>query len=141
MSAHTRRAEPGPDVLDGRLWFEASCGGRDYLVEAGGHTFPGRMLAWCAERGREYLVSLDEMGAMSDEARYFVRGYLAGNEPGLPQEAEEGVAPHDQEAWLAATARFRRTGRWYGCTHPVSRGICWTRCGAIAATSCTWRWT
>jgi hypothetical protein len=51
---------------------------------------------------------------MSEEARYFVAGFLAGNEPGYPADADGETDEADLAAWRAATARFRRTGSWYG---------------------------
>lgn len=106
---------PGePPQVDERLWFEASCGGRDFLV-GNGHTFVGRMAAWCPDKRVGYNVSLGEMREMSDAARYWVAGYLAGAEPGHPHADDEGdVDEADMAAWEAALRRFRRTGDWYG---------------------------
>lgn len=100
--------------LDDRLWFEAPCGGRDLLAGTSGHTYPGRMSAWCPHKQVGYNVSLSEMGEMSEQSRYFVAGFLAGNEPGPPDDADHEIEPDDLAAWLAATARFRRTGLWLG---------------------------
>jgi hypothetical protein len=36
-------------TVDERLWFDAPCGRRDFLV-GNGHTFVGRMVAWCPHR-------------------------------------------------------------------------------------------
>lgn len=72
-----------PDPL---LWFEAPCGGRD-LLAGNGNTFPGRMSAWCPDQQVSYNVSLAEMGQMSQQARYYVAGFLAGNQPGPPPAA------------------------------------------------------
>lgn len=106
-------AEDPPLPPDERLWFEAACGERDFIV-GNGHTFAGRLAAWCPHAGVGYNVSLGEMGAMSEEARYFVAGFLAGNEPDCPA-ADEGEGNEaDLLAWRAATRRFRRTGSWYG---------------------------
>ncbi|WBC17225.1 hypothetical protein O7600_10500 [Micromonospora sp. WMMA1998] len=99
-------------ALDERLWFEAPCG-RDVLV-GNGHTFTGRMAAWCPHEGVGYNVSRPGMGAMSDEARYFVAGFLAGNEPRYPADVDGEPDEADLSAWRAALARFRRTGSWYG---------------------------
>jgi hypothetical protein len=96
-------------VVDERLWFEARCGGRDFLV-GNGHTFPGRIAAWCPERRVAYNVSRVELGAMSDEARFWIDGFLAGAEPDPPEDGDEA----DLVAWRAATIRFHRTGRWFG---------------------------
>ena len=108
------QASTDAEPVDEDLWFEAPCGGRDYLVDGCGHTFPGRMSAWCPARELHYNVSLGEMGNMSPAARYFVRGFLSGNEPAPPQDDEGCMAPDDEAAWRAATRRFRRTGYWYG---------------------------
>jgi hypothetical protein len=105
-----------PDVgeaIDERLWFQASCGGRDVLLPGQGHTFRGRMTAWCEAKGVTYNVSLQEMGEMSDETRYFVLGFLSGSEPGPPDDGD-GDGDADLAAWRSATGRFRRTGSWYG---------------------------
>lgn len=100
-------------AVDERLWFDAPCGRRDFLV-GNGHTFVGRMAAWCPHEGVGYNISRAEIGAMSEEARYFVAGFLAGNEPGYPADADGETDEADLAAWRAATARFRRTGSWYG---------------------------
>lgn len=101
-------------ALDGDLWFEAFCGERDYLLEGASHTFPGRMLAWCPKNEYVYSVSLSEMGEMSDQTRYFVRGFLSGNEPEPLGENYGPVATEDLAAWKSATERFRQTGNWFG---------------------------
>lgn len=100
--------------LDARLWFDAPCGGRDFLLAGQGHTFPGRMSAWCPDDAVSYSVSFGEMGLMSDETRYFVLGFLSGNEPGPPEDDDGNIGPADLGAWRSATARFRRTGTWRG---------------------------
>jgi hypothetical protein len=98
---------------DERLWFEASCGGRDFLV-GNPHTFTGRMAAWCPHQRRGYNVSLSELGEMSDGSRYFIRGFLSGSEPGPPYGAHGDLGPADEKAWQAALHRFHQTGLWYG---------------------------
>lgn len=102
-----------PDI-DEDLWFTGVCEGRDYLISQNGHTFPGRMSARCPVRKVSFNVSLSEMEDMSREARYFVQGFLAGAEPDLPYDDEGDLDPDDLQAWRAATARFNRTGSWYG---------------------------
>lgn len=101
------------DDVDERLWFDAPCGRRDFVV-GNGHTFPGRLAAWCPHDEVGYNVSLGEMGTMSEECRYFVAGFLAGNEPGYPVDDEGESDEADMIAWRSATRRFRRTGSWYG---------------------------
>src|SRR5437879_107634 len=48
-------------VIDERLWFEASCGNRDFLL-GNAHTFVGRMAAWCPDKQGSYMVSVGEIG-------------------------------------------------------------------------------
>jgi hypothetical protein len=100
-------------AVDERLWFDAPCGGRDFLI-GNGNTFVGRMAAWCPQKGVGYNVSRSEMGAMSEQAGYFVAGFLAGAQPGYPVDANGETEEADLVAWRAATTRFRRTGSWYG---------------------------
>jgi hypothetical protein len=100
-------------AFDERLWFDAPCGGRDLIIGSG-NTFRGRMAAWCPDRRVSYNASLGEMGPMSDESRYYVAGFLAGNAPGRPSDADGDTSDDDLVAWRSATARFRRTGSWYG---------------------------
>lgn len=104
-----------PEEADPLLWFEAACGGRDLLTGNGG-TYPGRMSAWCPDTKVSYNVSLAEMGQMSQQARYYVTGFLAGNQPGWPPPPDPGddIDPGDLTAWKAAASRFRRTGLWIG---------------------------
>ncbi|MEW2590963.1 hypothetical protein AB0893_11145 [Micromonospora aurantiaca] len=106
------RAPLDEPVIDERLWFEAPCG-RDVLV-GNGHTVTGRMAAWCPHEGVGYNVSRAEMRVMSEEARYFVAGFLAGSEPRYPTEVDGETYEADMDAWRAALARFRLTGSWYG---------------------------
>jgi hypothetical protein len=98
--------------FDERLWFLGTCGERDYLLDAHGHTFTGRMSAWCPKGEHAYNVSKSEMGEMSVEAQYFVRGFLTGNEPGPYLDAEFDTPEDDWLAWRAALAQFHRTGYW-----------------------------
>jgi hypothetical protein len=107
------RVEAVGEEIDERLWFEASCGGRDSLDGRNPHTFIGRMSAWCPHQQVGYNVSLAELAEMSSEARYFVKGFLSGTEPSYPADDEGETKPEDMEAWSAATARFRRTGSWF----------------------------
>ncbi|XVV17713.1 hypothetical protein ACQP2X_28685 [Actinoplanes sp. CA-131856] len=97
---------PLPPDVDPDLWFDTACG-RHYLLDGNPHTFPGRMDAYCAERGIRTRVSKAEIVDCSEQTRYFVRGFLSGNEP-APPDAKSVTDP----AWNDATTRFRETGRW-----------------------------
>jgi hypothetical protein len=106
-----------PADLDRALWFEPGCcgAGRHYL-HYNPHTFPGRMGAYCEARDRTFSVSLAEIERCSDEARYWVRGFLSGNEPPPPLEPDalaiDDLGDPRMDEWRAAVARFRESGTW-----------------------------
>lgn len=110
------------DGHDLRLWFlcdhrDAAPGDRDYLI-ASAHTFPGRILAHCDRKvaPAHYAVSASTvLASCSDEARYWVQGFLAGSEPAPPRDAEGQFLPYDHPvnaAWLARTEIWHATGQW-----------------------------
>ncbi|HLL68773.1 MAG TPA: hypothetical protein VK453_24110 [Micromonosporaceae bacterium] len=102
---------PVPPDVDPDLWFDTEHCGRHYLLDGNSHTFRGRMLAYCAERGIHTRVSKGEISDCSEQTRYFVRGFLSGNEP-APPESDSGIDPA-YLAWSDAAARFRDTGYWH----------------------------
>ncbi|WFE36208.1 hypothetical protein [Micromonospora sp. WMMD975] len=93
---------PLPPDVDPHLWFDTERCGRHYLLDGNPHTFAGRMLAYCAERGIRTAVSRGEIGACSEQTRYFVRGFLSGNEPAPPESGDiETAASEETEAHTA----------------------------------------
>jgi hypothetical protein len=108
---------PPPPDLDRTLSFEPGCcaDGRHYL-HYNPHTFPGRMGAYCEAHDRTFSVSLSEIERASDEGRYWIRGFLSGNEPPPPLEADalaiEDLGDPRFDEWRGAVARFRATGEW-----------------------------
>ena len=105
------------EEIDETLWIRVdACDSHDYLV-GNSHTFPGRMSAYCPTDGIHYSVSLSEIEEMSPEARRWVAGFLAGNEP-RPEDMF-GPAIHDAydsdprwRRWRDAIAEFRNSGSW-----------------------------
>ena len=99
---------------DPRLWFQmAGCKGRHFFVDGTPH-LRGRMYAWCPDKQVVTRVSKSEITICSDEAGYFMRGYLSGSEPAPPTDAE-GMLVGDQadiDSWLRAVERWRLTGEW-----------------------------
>ena len=99
---------------DEKLWFKhLGCTGKHYVL-GNPHTVPGRVWAWCPKEKCCIFVSLNDMGEMSQAAKYWMQGYLNGNEPKAP-EGEYGVPDFDSKEykrWLRKTANFRRTGKW-----------------------------
>ena len=103
-----------PDSVDPRLWFrDGRLSGRHFLV-AGNSQIRGRLCAYCPVKRVETRVSKSEITALSDEAAYFVRGFLSGSEPPPPLD-EEGLLTADQaliDQWKAAVRVWRETGEW-----------------------------
>ena len=106
------------DSVDPKLWFETRCG-RDFILPGRGHKSLGRMRAWCPHADERYLVSKSEIGFASEQTRYFIDGFLSGNEPDPPDpELSNPIDPpqpyDDVAAWMRACQRFRATGSWFG---------------------------
>jgi hypothetical protein len=102
--------------IDERLWFEMSgCDGRHFFVEGTPHVL-GRLYAYCPAKETIERVSRSDVTASSDEAGYFMRGYLSGSEP-APPTGVDGSLIDDQTAvddWLEAVEIWRLTGEWTG---------------------------
>ena len=109
MSAHD-----GEPNVDAALWFVPSdCEGKHYLV-GNPHTFRGRMRAWCPTTRTGYCVSANQIRDASPEARAWVAGFLAGNEPRPPQDFDDQTDFGSAEyiRWVEQVEEFRRTGTW-----------------------------
>lgn len=106
-----------PADVDPRLWFEMdSCEGRHYLVEGNPHTFRGRMYFYCPPQNIYTRISRSEIGECSDETRYFIRGYLSGNEPPPPRDHDNDLLDDRDPAftlWRKVVEVFRNTGYWW----------------------------
>lgn len=88
-------------------------------LEGNAHTFAGRMHIYVPRLGYDVTRSLSELESISDAARWWIRGFLAGCEPDvydyLGIDARLGdVEPTDAEyeRWRAFNARYRETGDW-----------------------------
>ena len=104
-----------PAYVDPHLWFEDG-GQRLYLVADNPHTFHGRMCAYHPALDLIVMVSKsDVVNNCSEEARYFVLGYLSGNQPDPPRNAEGDWVEDDDprsEEWRRAVTLFHETGYW-----------------------------
>ncbi|MDQ6726113.1 MAG: hypothetical protein M3066_08125 [Actinomycetota bacterium] len=115
-----------PAGTDLRLWIRSEgCVGPDYL-SGNGHTFRGRISAWCPHNDRGFSVSLGEIEEMSAEAEIWINGYLAGNEPpGEEMYGEEWFELADDdprfERWRRAITLFHQTGVWVTDRLPCER--------------------
>jgi hypothetical protein len=72
-----------PEWVDERLWVVDESGNRGYLAE-NPHTFVGRFTVFWPHLGGAYSASVQELSACSNLADVWLRGYLAGSEPGPP---------------------------------------------------------
>ncbi len=107
-----------PDHVDEKLWVEAGGYKGRLYPSHNPHTFPGRIGAWLAADDVYVTISKNEITECSEEARYWIDGFLVGNEA----DADEmfGAAMlHDAldddprwERWRGALAQFRRSGVW-----------------------------
>lgn len=102
--------------FDEKLWFTMSdcCGQKHYLL-FNPHTFPGRMGAWCPEKQLTFNVSKSAIETCSLEAEYWIKGFVAGNEPPPPRDENRDYLPEDDpryRRWQAAIKQFPETGIW-----------------------------
>ena len=105
-----------PGFVDPNLWFESDAG-RLYLHADNPHTFPGRMLAYHPSHGPTICVSKKEvLESCSEQTRYFVLGFVSGNEPGPPP-GPDGypVDPGDPlyDRWSTARREYHETGVYH----------------------------
>jgi Translation initiation factor IF-3, N-terminal domain len=112
--ASAARGGDGPE-LDPELWFHTEhCEGRHYVL-GNGHTFRGRIHAWCPAKRLGFRVSKSDITECSRETTYYVQGLLAGQEPAPPVNDEGDLLPSgdpEYRAWVHATELFRQTGMW-----------------------------
>lgn len=117
-----------PPKYDPELWFEtAHCQGRHFLT-GNGHTFVGRMDAWCVDKETYFRVSKKGIGNCSTAAKYWVKGFLNGSQPAPPIDQ-----PYDSpefEWWRRSVDLFLETGQWDG-----SRRLCEGCCRELLPSS------
>jgi hypothetical protein len=100
--------------LDEKLWFTmgSHCEGKHFLL-GNPHTFVGRMLAWCPNKEVSFFVSKNGVDECSVETEYWMKGFLAGNEPKPP--SENGDVDFESKAykeWLKKVEKFKEIGNW-----------------------------
>ena len=105
----------GP-AQDPELWVTSDyCPDRDWLIEGNAHTHPGRLAIWCPHRGGGYNLSRDEIRETSVAGRYWIRGFVVGNEPNSPLD-DDGFpideTSADYQAWESARLEYLRQGVW-----------------------------
>jgi len=117
-----------PPRYDKRLWFRIrGCPGKHFLL-GNAHTHLGRISAWCPSQGLVTSVGFPEIEEMPPEARFWVQGFLSGNEPdycGLDQDGRFDPEGQQYRKWVVACATFLETGTW---PHPYEEDRCYV-CG------------
>jgi hypothetical protein len=100
---------------DEKLWFTmgSHCEGKHYLL-GNPHTFVGRMLAWCSQKEVSFFVSKSAIDECSVEAKYWIEGFLKGNEPEPPtnENSDMDFESEDYKNWLEKIEEFRQIGVW-----------------------------
>ena len=102
----------------GEHWVDTEGFGRCRL-DGNAHTFPGRISAWSETLGMVTISSSDVRDA-SAQARAWIEGFLAGNEPEFHeflgiQPADADMVPDEdptQARYGAALASFHASGSW-----------------------------
>ena len=104
-----------PVDLDPALWIEVKgVSGRCYLF-GNPHTFRGRMYAYSEDLATDLAVSKSQIRDASPEARYWIAGFLVGNEPSEIEalgDDESVDAEVRTRRWQEMCADFRRSGFW-----------------------------
>lgn len=99
---------------DKKLWFEhKGCEGKHFIL-GNPHTFPGRIWAWCPVKNGSFFVSKSEIGNTSEQAAYWIKGFLSGNEPEPPVDENGDVdfESNTYREWTARAKEFSATGTW-----------------------------
>jgi hypothetical protein len=75
-------------VFDPSLRFlHRGCAGLHFAI-GNPQTFPGRMWGWCARRSRTFFFSKSDVEDATPEMAAWMAGFLAGNAPAYPRDAE-----------------------------------------------------
>ena len=103
-----------PTDIDRNLWFHhRGCKGRHYLI-GNPHTVPGRLYAWCPIEQSSLFLACADISSMSKLARYWVAGFLHGNEPDPPpgEDGPPDFGSPPYKKWQRQALQFRKTGVW-----------------------------
>ena len=72
------------------------------------------MLGWCVLKNRSFFFSKSDIEESSAAASTWIDGFLTGNEPAPPVNAEGDVdfESIEYKKWLSHVEVFRNTGVW-----------------------------
>jgi hypothetical protein len=133
-----------PEGIDRELWLVVPhCCPDHHFFGENPHTFHGRISVWCPRLGRWTRISKSEISEMSAASRYWLAGYLSGNEPDAPRDGNGDYLADDAPemvTWRRSVARFAQTGYWNAkartcasCRQPVEPAQPDETCLACAA--------
>jgi hypothetical protein len=110
--------EAAHSATDPDLWVEVAGHDGKLFIMGNPHTFPGRITGWSYEGNHSLYFSKAEVTAASDAARWWIDGFLHGNEPSLAEYL--GIDPGQAERledddpgvarWRDAVGAFRSSG-------------------------------
>jgi hypothetical protein len=106
-----------PDFIDDELWITLlGEPGKKYFLFYNPHTHKGRMGVWDPDTQQVFRVSKNEIASYSHEASYWVKGFLAGNEPDPPKSRKGYDLPDNHPKlirWRKAIELFHESGFWF----------------------------
>ncbi|MGM1047781.1 MAG: hypothetical protein ACQEXX_16795 [Bacillota bacterium] len=76
----------------------------------------GEYQRYCPQKDVFFNVSLGEIGDMPLNTKYWIKGFLSGNEPSPPVDEEGDIyrpIHEDNIHWDKSVALFHKTGSWY----------------------------
>lgn len=95
-----------PEGIDPRLRITIGACPVEHYLSYNPHTFRGRIATWCPLDSLEVNVSKFEVRSGTDEALYWIEGFLAGNEPPRPRSDD----PAAEGEWQNIRREFLATG-------------------------------
>ncbi|MCG7878323.1 MAG: hypothetical protein AB2669_03395 [Candidatus Thiodiazotropha endolucinida] len=96
--------KPGPLVKD-------PCLGKKHYLVGNPHTRPGRVMVYCPITKKCHVNSFRNFVKLSDEAQYWMQGFLSGNEPHPPL-GSDGMYDFTDKEWVKRIESFHKTGEW-----------------------------
>jgi hypothetical protein len=115
-----------PSHIDRKLWVivPGCCDNKRHYLGYNPHTFHGRISVWCPLLNRWTNISKMNISRQSEQSRYWIAGYLNGNEPECPLGADGLPVEMDSDEfllWKRSIYLFTTTGYWNAGTRHCSR--------------------
>lgn len=100
-------------IIDKALSFEHNgCTGLHYIL-GNPHTHPGRIMGWCEKKQTSFFFSLSEVINPTIETKFWIKGFLAGNEPSPPLiNGDVDFESEEYKLWQKKLKDFNESGYW-----------------------------